>query len=381
MNQKMKINNKKNKKNEMEFCEVCNLNNDEGQNHKYYPNHKKSLSNFLSRFQTKIVDVDSFSKALTFSALESPLATASGASSAISISTRPAAPSHGAAMGSDGSRGMQISNSGFSAVANVGPSMYCVVSTLPVHAHSGTCLCNPNDLTANWNSQRSFPYNSINRAPNLGNGQLRQVYQGERSVLGVSTLWGSHNIPQVPAMALQLDGVTLVPALTPQMAGGNVHTGVPPWFEAIEENQLNIQHDSQKESRKEFENEKQKLPNVESHTEMPVRIQPYISKQMVISKLQVLVYSAVLIMSHLFHFQAWLVLRRGGVHLNDGCCGDHDMTRANNASGDKHHGRNSCGTSSHEQTTNFLQRWFHLAKTVVVFDSWGSYLELESTLK
>lgn len=61
----------------------------------------------------------------------------------------------------------QISNSGFSAVANVGPSMYCVVSTLPVHAHSGTCLCNPNDLTANWNSQHSFPYNSINCAPNL----------------------------------------------------------------------------------------------------------------------------------------------------------------------------------------------------------------------
>ncbi|KAG6746172.1 hypothetical protein POTOM_050686 [Populus tomentosa] len=207
----------------------------------------------------------------------------------------------------------QISSSGFSAVANVGSSMYRVVSTLPVHAHSGTCLCNPNDLTASWNSQHSFPYNSINCAPNLGNGQ---VYQGERSVLGVSTLWGSHNIPQVPAMALQLAGVTLVPALTPQMAGGNVHTGAPPWFEATEENQLNIQfyirdclgrkekdgdgrfvksdcddnwlpnfgrvwqHGSQKESRKEFENEKQKLPNVESHTEMPVRIQPYISKQM-----------------------------------------------------------------------------------------------------
>jgi hypothetical protein len=45
----------------------------------------------------------------------------------------------------------QISNSGFSAVANVGPSMYCVVSTLPVHAHSGTCLCNPNDLTGKSN--------------------------------------------------------------------------------------------------------------------------------------------------------------------------------------------------------------------------------------
>lgn len=36
----------------------------------------------------------------------------------------------------------------------------------------------------------------------------------------------------------------------------------------------------QKESRKEFENEKQKLPNVEIHNEMPVRTQPCISKQM-----------------------------------------------------------------------------------------------------
>lgn len=222
--------------------------------------------------------------------------------------------------------------------------MYCVVSTLPVHAHSGTCLCNPNDLTANWNSQHSCPYNSFNRAPNLGNGQLCQVYQGERSVLGVSTLWGSHNMPQVPAMALQLAGVTLVPALTPQMAGGNVHTGAPPpWFEGTDTNQLNFQltlsnksmsisnksgkshklnpkrvgaawaerrkiememekrgeavksdynanwlpnfgrvwqSGSRRESRKEFEKEKQKLSSVEIDTEMPIMIQPYISKRM-----------------------------------------------------------------------------------------------------
>jgi hypothetical protein len=57
----------------------------------------------------------------------------------------------------------------------------------------------------------------------------------------VIVLLGSHNTPQVPAMALQLAGVTLVPALTPQMAGGNVHTGAPPWFEATQENQLYIQ--------------------------------------------------------------------------------------------------------------------------------------------
>ncbi|CAK7336721.1 unnamed protein product [Dovyalis caffra] len=186
----------------------------------------------------------------------------------------------------------QISNSGVSAVTNAGPSMYGVVSTLPVRAHSG-----------------------------------------------------SQNIPQVLALAPQLAGVTQVPALTPQMAGGNVHTGAPPpWLEATEENQLNVQQKpissrsvpvsnksgkshklnpkrvgaawaerrkmememekrgemvksdcnanwlpnfgrvwqsgSRKESRKEFEKEKRKLPNVESHTEMPITIQPYISKRM-----------------------------------------------------------------------------------------------------
>uniref|UniRef100_A0A6N2NHF5 Uncharacterized protein n=1 Tax=Salix viminalis TaxID=40686 RepID=A0A6N2NHF5_SALVM len=99
-----------------------------------------------------------------------------------------------------------------------------------------------------WNSQHSFHYN---RAPDLGNGQLCQVYQGERPVNGVSSLgawWmgpvtivpcdvnphpvivllGSHNKPKVSLMALQLAGVILVPSLTPQTAGGNVHAGALP---------------------------------------------------------------------------------------------------------------------------------------------------------
>lgn len=63
MNQKMKTNNEKKKKKkntEFEFCKACNLNHDQGQNHKYLPNHKKSLSNFLSRFQTKLADIRFF---------------------------------------------------------------------------------------------------------------------------------------------------------------------------------------------------------------------------------------------------------------------------------------------------------------------------------
>lgn len=41
------------------------------------------------------------------------------------------------------------------------------------------------------------------------------------------------------------------------------------------------QSGSRKESRKEFELEKQKLPKVESEFEMPIKIQPYVSKRMV----------------------------------------------------------------------------------------------------
>ena len=39
----------------------------------------------------------------------------------------------------------QISNPGFSAVRNAGPSMYGAVSTLPVDTCSATNLCNSND--------------------------------------------------------------------------------------------------------------------------------------------------------------------------------------------------------------------------------------------
>ncbi|XP_061340203.1 TITAN-like protein [Gastrolobium bilobum] len=45
---------------EFEFCKVCNINHDHGLRHKYFPNHKKSLSTFLSRFRNKLSDVRVF---------------------------------------------------------------------------------------------------------------------------------------------------------------------------------------------------------------------------------------------------------------------------------------------------------------------------------
>ncbi|PSR95944.1 TITAN-like protein [Actinidia chinensis var. chinensis] len=43
-----------------EFCKVCRLSHDQGRRHKYFPNHAKSLSSFLSRFQTKLSDLKFF---------------------------------------------------------------------------------------------------------------------------------------------------------------------------------------------------------------------------------------------------------------------------------------------------------------------------------
>ncbi|KAJ7956043.1 TITAN-like protein isoform X1 [Quillaja saponaria] len=53
---------KKKKKSEFVFCKVCKLNHDQGHRHKYFPNHKKSLSAFLFRFQTKLSDIRFFFK-------------------------------------------------------------------------------------------------------------------------------------------------------------------------------------------------------------------------------------------------------------------------------------------------------------------------------
>ncbi|KAK9926637.1 hypothetical protein M0R45_023853 [Rubus argutus] len=50
------------KKHEFEYCTVCKLNHDQGPSHKYVRRHTKSLSTFLSRFQSKLSDVLFFLK-------------------------------------------------------------------------------------------------------------------------------------------------------------------------------------------------------------------------------------------------------------------------------------------------------------------------------
>ncbi|KAF8010535.1 hypothetical protein BT93_J1233 [Corymbia citriodora subsp. variegata] len=48
------------RKSDFEFCKVCKLNHDQGQRHKYFPNHKRSLSEYLNRFRSKLADVRFF---------------------------------------------------------------------------------------------------------------------------------------------------------------------------------------------------------------------------------------------------------------------------------------------------------------------------------
>ncbi|KAK1436738.1 hypothetical protein QVD17_02520 [Tagetes erecta] len=56
----------KRKNNDFEFCKVCKLNHNQGRRHNYFPNHVKSLSSFLSRFQSKLSDVRFFFNNPTF---------------------------------------------------------------------------------------------------------------------------------------------------------------------------------------------------------------------------------------------------------------------------------------------------------------------------
>ncbi|XP_026377298.1 TITAN-like protein isoform X2 [Papaver somniferum] len=61
---------KQNHNMEFEYCKVCKLNHNLGRKHKYLPNHIKSLSSFLSRFNNKLSDVRFFIKNPTVIRLE-----------------------------------------------------------------------------------------------------------------------------------------------------------------------------------------------------------------------------------------------------------------------------------------------------------------------
>ncbi|KAJ6688366.1 hypothetical protein OIU74_016978 [Salix koriyanagi] len=194
------------------FYKVCNSNNDEGQNRKTlsFPNQTRRSSIFSQ-------------KPSPFSDPNSPLATASGTSSAIFRYLRDR-------------------------------------QLLRLWEKKCEALRNEGAALASWNRQHSFHYN---RAPDLGNGQLCQVYQGERPVNGVSSLgawWmgpgtivpcdvnphpvivllGSHNKPKVSLMALQLAGSHSSTFLGSTNGWRKCTCRSSSSVEATQENQLNI---------------------------------------------------------------------------------------------------------------------------------------------
>ncbi|KAG8487994.1 hypothetical protein CXB51_018152 [Gossypium anomalum] len=219
----------------------------------------------------------------------------------------------------------QISNSRFPEVSHFGSNFHGA-------NFSNTSLLNSNDLKANSSGQQNLLYNGICS----GNAYLSdvggcQVYQNASMVSRESSSQGLQSLTQVSSIST-ID------------AGGNVHSGaLPPWLEAADQTLLNNQvkpalssfissnksqksrklnpkrvgaawaekrkmelekekrgeivesdcdanwlpnfgrvwqSGSRKESRKEFDIEKHKFLRVESHSEMPVNIQPYISKRM-----------------------------------------------------------------------------------------------------
>ncbi|XVF08696.1 hypothetical protein REPUB_Repub07fG0025700 [Reevesia pubescens] len=222
----------------------------------------------------------------------------------------------------------QISNSRFHEVAKFGSDLNEVNFYLPGDALSDVSLWNSNDLTADNSSQQNLLYKNEICSVNVG---VCQVYQSGSTANGECSSQGFRNLTQVVSMST-VD------------AGGNVHSGAPPpWFEAADQTLVNdqvkpalsnfissnksqksrklnpkrvgaawaekrkmelekekrgeiVKNDcdanwlpnfgrvwqsgSRKESRKEFETEKQKFPKVESHSDMPIKIQPYISKRM-----------------------------------------------------------------------------------------------------
>ncbi|EPS64526.1 hypothetical protein M569_10255, partial [Genlisea aurea] len=50
------------KKQDYQFCEICRLNHNQGNRHKYFPAHKSAVSGLLTRFRSKLDDVRFFLK-------------------------------------------------------------------------------------------------------------------------------------------------------------------------------------------------------------------------------------------------------------------------------------------------------------------------------
>ncbi|WKA07899.1 hypothetical protein VitviT2T_025671 [Vitis vinifera] len=227
----------------------------------------------------------------------------------------------------------QVSHSEFFGVPKVGSLLHDVTSFWPAETHSSTDLWNLKDLTVHRESQPPLCNSKRSSADSyLSNGGVYQVCRDERVANGGSSSQSLQYLTQICSKSPE------------EAEGNVHSGAPPPWFEATEGNKINVlqkpgfgsltspinksgkshklnpkrvgaawaerrkielemekrgeivtsncdvnwlpnfgrvwQSGSRKESRKEFETEKQKLPKVENQSDLSIKIQPYISKRM-----------------------------------------------------------------------------------------------------
>ncbi|KAH7858482.1 hypothetical protein Vadar_024349 [Vaccinium darrowii] len=267
------INSKTKKKktdDQFEFCKVCRLNHDQGRRHKYFPNHVKSLSSFLSRFQQKLSDVKFFLKNPAplrpehaarnrlwcafcdsdFDELGSSFACGNAINHLASAdhlkNLKNFLWKHGGGM--DQVDSFRISEADLAKWEKkctslkseatrdgshrplIGPSngMRDASSCLPAGSQFHSNPWGLQHLTGYMDSQQSFVTNGGNCHGNVytGNGGVGGMYQAhpvETMVNRESSSQGLHNLTQISGIV--------------QDAKGNVHSGAPPpWFDVNEEN-------------------------------------------------------------------------------------------------------------------------------------------------
>ncbi|XP_062115942.1 TITAN-like protein isoform X2 [Humulus lupulus] len=377
---------KRKKVSEFEYCEVCKLNHDQGQRHKYFPSHKKSLSIFFSRFQTKLSDVRFFLKNPTLLLPEHASHNRVwcvfcnkdidelGSSFACNAIHHLASVSHLKNLkhflwknggGMDCIDNFRITKADVTKWEKKCKSLKSGAVSSKEASH-GPVFGPSNDIhnELNYVDNNSYINNNLHYFdPSISTGvmplqNLTNEYQVSHSGITDVSNVGMYSEDIISSLPLEtnsgtrsknLNGVAGMQNLTQifvsEVAGGNVHSGAPPpWFEAVGEGQLNVgvkpdlgsfvssssklgkskklnpkrvgaawaekrklelemekrgervksecdanwlpnfgrvwQSGSRRESRKEFELEKQNVIKVESHLEELVKIQPYISKRM-----------------------------------------------------------------------------------------------------
>ncbi|XP_021905629.1 TITAN-like protein isoform X2 [Carica papaya] len=211
----------------------------------------------------------------------------------------------------------QISHSGLPGATNSGSSLHGHTFCLSMDMHSGSSLWHSNDLTVNRSSQQPLPYSSRVLSGNCYRG-TGEVHQDKKMVrVDTASLVAAGNVHSgaPPPWLDAADGNLFNDQM--ELARGNIdfptkgsgksrklnpkRVGAA-WAERrkmelerekrgeVIEDDCDAnwlpnfgrvwQSGSRKESRKEFENEKQKLLKHESSSEMPLEIQPYVSKRM-----------------------------------------------------------------------------------------------------